>query len=417
MDMRKNTTPQGQNDWCAGYATTGLVANTVDQVPPPSGLTGFPIAEVKIPIQSTTRYIHTRKIALDAQGNHLWVTDRDGTHAPPYVLPPDAQQPSLGAFDSITVRQATAEQQGYVGYAWKAFSSGVNGCSGLAPGQFDQMANLNTDAGNNGANAQNGYVNSLGLCGYQPGVRMGYNLLTHKSLNMYLDTTALMIRPVSLDPPGFAGPASNQSFGMLNMDSTRCLLHPAGHIVSISNANHKIETLKLPSAAQPDSVAANFFLARTYSGMGTRPGLIMSPIAAAISPDGAILVLEDGNNRIQAFDLGGNPVPYFEHQPDQHFLELTVTEGNSYLDLAVEFTGYLYVISADANNNYRLDIYHPTQTGTQPICTTLNVNAAKLTVDFWRKLYTLNYEVLRLPSGLIPSFTEPSVSLWVPPPP
>ena len=88
-----------------------------------------------------------------------------------------------------------------------------------------------------------------------------------------------------------------------------------------------------------------------------------------------------------------------------------------YLDLAVEFTGYLYVVSADPNNNHRLDIYHPSQKGTQPICTTLHVNAAKLAVDFWRSVYTLNYEVLQLPSGVIPEFTAPSVSLWVPPPP
>src|SRR5690606_20222947 len=146
--------------------------------------------------------------------------------APPYIPPPDGQQPGLGGFGGITVRQGTSNpvQQGYVGYAWKAFSSGVNGCSGPAPGQFDQMANLNTDTGNGGANAQNGYANTAGLCGYKPGVQVGYNLLTHNALNMYVDTEALMIRQVDLDPPGFARPGSNQSFGMLNMDSTRCLL-------------------------------------------------------------------------------------------------------------------------------------------------------------------------------------------------
>ena len=60
---------------------------------------------------------------------------------------------------------------------------------------------------------------------------------------------------------------------------------------------------------------------------------------------------------------------------------------------------------------YRLDIYHPTQTGTAPISTTTNVNAAKIAIDFWRNVYTLNYEVLARPS---PGLAEPSVSLWVP---
>ena len=48
------------------------------------------------------------------------------------------------------------------------------------------------------------------------------------------------------------------------------------------------------------------------------------------------------------------------------------------------------------------------------IATTQNMNAAKLTVDFWRNVYTLNYDVLRLPGGGFAGMTEPSVSLWQP---
>ena len=67
-----------------------------------------------------------------------------------------------------------------------------------------------------------------------------------------------------------------------------------------------------------------------------------------------------------------------------------------------------------SNFQYRLDLYHPEQTGNQPIATTFDVNAARLTVDFWRNVYTLNYEVLRLPNGNAAGLTEPSVSLWTP---
>ena len=252
---------------------------------------------------------------LDAGGRHRWANTAT---APPYLPPPDAQQPSLGDFRSITVRQGTSKppQQGYVGYAWKAFSSGIGDCNARPPsppgppgppGQFDLLANLNTDADNEGANAQNGYVTSG--CGLQAGTRLGYSLLTHDAQNFYLDSSSLHIRQVLLDPPAFSSPASGQSFGRLNMNSTRLLLHPAGHVVSISNDNNKIETLKLAHAALGDAEAARKYLARSCSGGGSRPGLIDSPAAAAISPDGVILVLEDGggNNRIQAFDLGGNP--------------------------------------------------------------------------------------------------------------
>lgn len=356
--------------------------------------------------------MHTRKTALDSQGQHYW---NDKAGAPSYTPPPGGQQPGLGDFYSITVRQGTSNppQAGYVGYAYQAYSTGVKDCTVNAPGQLAQMANLNTDAGNGGHNAQLGYTTSS--CGLKSNVRLTYSLL-HNGLNVYLDTNGdrLLLRPISLDPPSFSDIMSNQAFGMLNLESTRCLLHPTGHLISINEANHKIETLKLPAEPQADAYVAQYYLARTCAGQGSRPGLITSPVASAISADGAILVLESGNNRIQAFDVNGNPLRYFSQQQKPYFLRLDATDGNIYLDLAVEFSGYLYVLSKDANNNHRLDIYHPGQTGAQPISTTHNLNAAKLTVDYWRSVYTLNYEVLQLPGGGIPPFTEPSVSLWVP---
>ena len=138
-------------------------------------------------------------------------------------------------------------------------------------------------------------------------------------------------------------------------------------------------------------------------------------MAACISVEGVILILKDStaNNRIQAFDLGGNPVPFFKGQNSPYFMQLPVTECATYLDLAVEFTGYLSVLSRNPESpDFRLDIYHPAQSDTQPTCTTTGINAARLTVDLWRNVYTLNYEVLKLPSGEIPPITEPSVSFW-----
>ena len=414
---RKTSTPPGQNDWCAGYATTGLVPNTVEQVAPPPGRNGFPITRTKVPITNATRYVHSRRTTLDANGNHAWALDKDGTQAPPYIPPPGGNAPGLADFRSITVRQGTREQEGYVGYAWQAFSTGVRGCRANAPGIFDQMANLNTDA----VEAQNGYTNSEHLCGYDAGVQVGYHLLTHDSLNLYVDPNSGLVRQVTLAPPAFDAPGTQRSFGKVSSGSASCLVHPAGHLVSIDPALHKLEVLRLPKSPQPDDVTTKFFVARRCTGTGTLPGRILSPVALAIAPDGAILVLEKadpGNNRIQAFDLGGNPVPHFRNQPVPYYLELEATASYNYLDLAVEFSGYLYVLSmsSDGSATHRLDIYHPSQTGTTPISTTMGVNAAKIAVDFWRSVYALNYEVMRLPNGNIPSFTEPSVSVWLPPP-
>jgi hypothetical protein len=399
----------------AGKGTTGLVDNTVDTAP------DITIQEYQVPIQSTTQYEHKQKTALDAQGNHTWLVTAQG----PTTKKSDISCEGAGTlcdFRSITVRQGTAQQPGYVGYAWQGYSTGVDACTGGGQGQLDQLANLGD------VSPQSGYV--TGPCGFPTGVKLSYNPLTHPSANFYLDTTldpnsgnsVNLVRQVQLDPtPGFDAPKNQRAWGKLNFDSTALLLHPTGKLVSISNAESFIETHQVPAASMSDADAAVQLLAQVHAGPGSRPGLLGGPSAAAISPEGVILILEAQNNRLQAFDLGGNPVPFFSQQQTPYFLNLDATDSGDtvYLDLAVEFTGYLYVLSYNQNpnsNQYRLDIYHPGQSDTTPLSTTLDVNAAKLTVDFWRNVYTLNYEVLQLPTTppTVPAITEPSVSLWVP---
>jgi hypothetical protein len=114
-------------------------------------------------------------------------------------------------------------------------------------------------------------------------------------------------------------------------------------------------------------------------------------------------------------------VQLFSKQPEHYFLNFSATGGpeTQYLDVAVEFSGFIYVLSS-SNSSYRLDIYNVDQSGTDPISTTQGFNAAKVTVDYWRNVYSLNYEVL-LTNGSLPKngVTEPSISEWIPttPPP
>ncbi|HMJ21207.1 MAG TPA: hypothetical protein VK513_04840, partial [Terriglobales bacterium] len=405
--VRQNGQGVSPNDFCAAKATTGLQDNLM------TNAFTITLENVKIPITSTTLYTHQAVTTLDSTGNHQWLITAD---SPAYTPPTGGQQPgSLGALRSISVRQATPQQTGYLGYSWQGYSSGLLDCSANARGQLDQAANLNTDP----AHAQNGYANTP--CGQQggatAGMKLSYSLLSADGTNFFLDTNNLYIRQVNLsNPPSFGNPATGNAFGQLNLPSTALLLHPAGHVVSINNISHKMEVLRLPGTPQSDSDAQNNYLARAVSGQGSRPGLMYKPAAVAVSPEGVILVLEDSsqNNRIQAFDVGGNPIPYFTKQTTPYFLQLDATEGATYLDLAVEFSGFLYVLAVDANGVFRLDIYHPGQSDTKPISTTYNINGAKLCVDFWRSVYTLNYQVLQLPNGQYPGLTEPSVSLWMP---
>jgi len=400
-----------------GKGTTGLIPNTLGATPT------ITIQELQFSITANTTYVHKQKTAVDANtGHHVW----DAQAAPPTVNAGTLVSDGPGTlynFRSITVRQGTAMAQGYVGYAWQGWNTDPNqvpSCTGGAAGELDQMANLNT------ADAGTGYVTSTGFV--QPGVRLAYNMLSHGRANFYLDTTDpnhLHVRQVTLEPtPMFASACSNQSWGVFTHLPDALLLHPAGHLVSITRAQHTMATHRLPDACMTDAEAAVHLLAQVKSGPGTRPGLMTAPAAATVAPDGAILVLEAGNpnatptpilSRLQAFNLGANAIRFFTKQPDPYFLILTATpndQGWQYLDIAAEYSGLVYVLSYNENTFlYRLDIYDPTQAGTTPIATTQHINAAKLTVDFWRNVYTLNYEVLQLPR---PGITEPTVSLWVP---
>lgn len=406
-------TSPGADDILLGKGTTGLVPNTAtDPIPT------LEITEIKFPIGSTTVYQHQQKTTLAAgptpgQPVHVWTTTKT---APTQQGIDNGNQPGdLSKLNSITVRQGTSRppRNGYLGYAWRSYSSGVADCTSGATNQLDQLANLNADGGQ----AQNGYVNNR--CGLQAGVKLAYSLLSSAGTNFYLDTSTSLIRQVQLEPaPQFADPKGNMAWGKLNFASDSLLLHPSGRLVSVSATDHQMETLKVAPAPMSDDQAALHLVARRHLGQGSQPGRLQSPAAAAISPDGVVLVLEQGNNRIQALDVGANPVRYFRRQDTPYFLNLTATAGGNtvYLDLAIEYTGFLYVLSVDQGQTssvYRLDIYHPQQAGTTPISTTMNVNAGRLTVDFWRNVYTLNYEVMQF-NGTYPAVTEPSVSLWTP---
>ena len=83
----------------------------------------------------------------------------------------------------------------------------------------------------------------------------------------------------------------------------------------------------------------------------------------------------------------------------------------TYMSMSTERKGYIYVLSytGDGSNvtDYQLDIYQPNGAW---LARTVGVNAARIVVDMWRNLYTLNYESFEGPGGR----TEPSVSTWIP---
>ena len=391
--------------WQAGQGETGLLENTPSSFQTAPTIT---LTQNLVPIGPGTTYSHQSVTALDAGGSRVWINTTQGPMGKEAGNCENAPG-QLCSFRKITVRQGNAVLPGNVGYAWGAYSANVQNCTAGGQGHLDQMANIGT------TNPHGQYAATA--CGLDPGAKLSYNLQGNAAANFYLDSSSKLVRQVSLNPPQFADPRQKQARGFLNLDSTDLLLHPGGKLVSLNAANHKLESLRLAAAGVPDEEAAASYAGELYSGQGSRPGLMHTPTAAAITAHGVVLVLEAGNSRISALDTCANPVPLFNKQSSMYSLTLSGTDSDNheYLDMAVEYSGFIYVLTRNLNTSvYRLDIYHPTQSDQKAVSTTLNINAARVAVDLWRNVYTLNYEVLKMPDGSFPAITEPTVSLWTP---
>ena len=109
------------------------------------------------------------------------------------------------------------------------------------------------------------------------------------------------------------------------------------------------------------------------------------------------------------------------------YMPLHESDGMKYVDMAMEAKGYIYVLSHKdkggvvLNTDYALDIYNPdgsfllrTPDPKRHSSEDMQyVAAARIAVDMWRNLFTLNYATFPGPGGR----TEPSVSQWIPTPP
>ncbi|MHB1123949.1 MAG: twin-arginine translocation signal domain-containing protein [Ramlibacter sp.] len=374
--------------WLAGAGATGPIANTVDTA-------AITIKEFLVPLSATTRYGHKQKIALDAGGRHVW----QATAAAPLVQTNcDNVSGQLCELVGITL----SEHFGALGYSWLASSAGVRNFANGASGQLYQFANLSFTE-----NPQAGYMTPGG--GFSTPARLAYDRSSTSSHSFYVDTSqgSSIVRRIAMTavdvPPVADLPGSKKAVGRFNHACDAFLIHPTGKLVSINTALSKFEVLT-PLGTPADDAQAP--LAQAYAGPGTREGLLLGPACMAVTPGGTIVVLEQRNNRIQAFDTGANPTRFFRGKTSSFMPLRAASAGAMFLDLAVESLGYVYVLWT-AGNVYTLDIYDPQGNW---LTATTGVNAGKLTIDLFRNLYTLNFETLK-PAGTI---TEPSISQWIP---
>lgn len=402
----------GASGWLDAEGDDGSAVRTLDMV----------VRNELIPLSKDSVYEHNFALGYEG-GRYRW----QQRPAPTTTL---GNRQGLLSLVGITV----AQRPGMLAYAWHATGLKLprdgQGAPSDAPLYAMQNISLREDPQSRHALAPAGFTLQCGVA-YDVGSDDDGS-----GANFYLDPSGgefhaennlaggFHLRRIELSSgttPRFT-PGAARSWGRFPTAVDRFVVHPQGYVAGVSASQSKLYLLELPDAPIDNRHAP---MASPYSGHGAadhsgpaRAGLLARPCAIAVALDGRLLVLEDGNKRIQSFDLSGNPVPYF-NQPGstQKTALLPLRDAGSSmtcLDLSVEARGYLFVLvrtgSGTDPDHYRVDIYEPDGAF---LVSTPRVAAERIAVDLARALYTLNWETLSGPDAR----TEPSVSQWLAPPP
>jgi hypothetical protein len=215
------------------------------------------------------------------------------------------------------------------------------------------------------------------------------------------------VRKVTLDPTtGAPSWDSTVSYGTFLIPVSAAALHSSGRVVAISTNTGRLGQLLPAATGAPQPVQASY-----SAGVGTQIGLVGSPIAVAVTNPGTVLILDDANAQIAAFDLNGNPVPYFTETLTRRSLftrsqraatsggqyTLALASTGTYLDLAVDGAGQIYTLYYTGDGSqpaqYHVDVY--SQTGAVLDTASPGVNVPHIAVDYWRSIYGANYDALK----------------------
>lgn len=363
------------------------------------------IEEQLVPLTAATRYAHQRVLQY-AGGRYLW----QDTPLPRPATPPtcDSSANALCELGGITL----AQRSGQIGYAWRASSAGLPVCgSGASGTQAWTVQNISLQDDPNGA------LRALRLGGVRCGIVEGAGIVYQfdgpsdgSGANFLLDGRGglIQVRPIdNASPDSLELSGMTRSHGTFSSLPTSVAWHFAGYLIGVNAATHKIEIVDLNNPPVPDAEAP---LPKVGAGLGTRAGLLRGPVCVAATLDGRVLVLESLAGQVQAFDVDASPVSCFAGARASFALR---PRGQTvrYLDMGIDATGHVFVLvqAGDGTqvSHFNLDIYTPDGAF---LCSTNGFSAARMAVDLWRNVYSLNWETLQGRDGR----TEPTVSRWVP---
>ncbi|MEF7616656.1 hypothetical protein V4F39_22270 [Aquincola sp. MAHUQ-54] len=367
------------------------------------------LIENPVPITATTHYDH-HQVLRYASGHYQW----SYTKTPPALEPLACGTGGLCEPGNITLWLPG----GMIGYAWLASSPGVASCNGGTTGQLWNFRNVSLAFDPTpGVKARGCGTPATSAIAYDGTVRVG----DPNGRHFFLDPVRISdvdpeyhLRRIVLDNSTPVAMHPTQSWGRFRLPIDRMAVYNKGlrpRVVGISKRYHKLAVLVLPNAPSADADVVNN--AKVFSGRGEgSDALMLNPSALTIADGGAVLVLQGGAQKsVKAFDFDGKPWRFFSNGRLSTLPLVPDTAAVTWLDICIEPTNLLYVLSHTGAgtqvSDYRLDVYDSNTGG--HIMRNTGIAAARMTVDKFRGLYTLNYETLK-GSPIV----EPTVSVWQP---
>jgi hypothetical protein len=394
--------------WLAGQGATSSIPAQPNQGS--TLIATITITENLVPLTATTSYAFKEKLGY-ANGIRVWLPASSGA---PTETVSDLNMSNVGNNLGALGELGLNEPLSALAYLWSASGQDLplagSGNKRFSGQEYTYQSISDGAAPESGLKFPGeGYI--APPCIALPPPTMAAPVADGFLLVLDASDTFMQLRALSLQPGQPILPAPDLSFGRFVSPVDDLAIHPAGYAVALSTATCKLQIVKLGTQlADSDAPAASI-----YSGRGTRAGLLSDPRAVSCSLD-KILVLDSTptypQGCIAAFDFKGNPAYCFARNAT--VMPLRAESGGVIpVDLSVESKGYVYVLKylppasgPVLASDYRLDIYNPDGSFLTQVA---GLAAARLQVDLWRNLFTLNYEIVQ-GSGR----TEPSVSQWIP---
>ena len=366
-----------------------------------------------IPITKDTTYSVSAELAV-VSGSHKWVAPT----APPGGYP-DA---CAGGSEIVCAPTGIGidAHNGNLGYAWQAAEQALPICgrsSDTGGTSLHTMRNLNlnvfVEKGALDANVKDYACGDL-----RPVVPM-YSLREPKSYVLEASTGQYVLRELDLSLTGASDFRRGQPIARLGSTTVRAAAvydNRYAMIISGDAGVDRLEVIELKSPQVAVTHASDERLPRAHvrSGPGTLRGNIRGAVALCQAFDGDVfIVLENGNKRLQAFGVTGEPaVDYFHKAGGSRSAILELPSDREYLDVGCELeSGAIYVLSRRGRSrsptDFYLDIYK--RTSPEVLATTRNFAAAKFALDTNQNIISLGWNEL-----VFRGRREPGLWRWIP---